>query len=74
MAAFFVTCLYKHIPEPTLFNPEDGGGMFIQNVGIRPQPKISPHSDNVAKYCATNNNFCDVTVIKVCTALKIVHS
>jgi hypothetical protein len=27
-------CITKPIPHPTHFNPEEGGNMFLQNVGI----------------------------------------
>jgi hypothetical protein len=67
---FFVTCVYKHIPEPTLFNPEDGGRLFTQNVGYTVSHPKKTHSDYAPKFCKRNYIFCDVTVIKVCTALS----
>lgn len=35
---FLLICLHtKHTPEPTHFNHEDGGSMFLRNVAIRSQ-------------------------------------
>jgi hypothetical protein len=70
--AFSVTCVSKHIPESTLFNPGVGGRLLTQNVDYTVSHDKKTHSDNASKFCMRNYFFCDVTVMKVCTALKIV--